>query len=176
MGRQQRFIPGSDRERVARIDAQAKGKRAERHVAAYLVDQGWTTARRHVRTGTSQVSDEGDLRLDGITFEVKHYRGGLTEQQIVGFLDKLNRHQKRKGDIGILIERRDQIAPEHAGRWWAHLWLGDLARLAVVGGRLMWGDPAAPVRLTLQAAVRLLAESGYRPESGNPFSAQETGS
>lgn len=153
-----------------RVDSAAKGKRAERVVADVFRSAGWpeSDARRHVRTGDLRTPDEGDIRLPGVTVEVKHYKGGLTEQQIQGFMEKLRNSQCRPGEIGLLVERRDSIAPANAGRWWCHLWATDYFRISDFRLAVAAFNNHV-VRIQLQDAVRLLKYAGFCPVSNNPF-------
>lgn len=105
------------------IDSQAKGKRAERAVVSWLQANGFPEARRVIRTADARNADEGDVRIDGVTIEVKHYRGGLTESEVDRFMKKLA-IQKRPGDVGLLVERRDRVSD--VGSWWAWFMSGDI--------------------------------------------------
>lgn len=130
-----------------------KGKRAERAVVNYLREHGFATARRVVRTGTAIELDEGDIRIPGVpvTFEVKHYAGGLTRQEISRFLRKLVDEQCRPGDLGILVERGHRVSDP--GQWTAWLTLSDVEALLGADTRMCRQDAVA---MGLGCLVRLL--------------------
>jgi hypothetical protein len=108
-----------------RVNSQAKGKRAERMLAAWWRDNGFPDASRYVKTGDRFAADGGDLVLEHGEFrlvvEVKHHAGGLTDGQIAEYGEKLITKQvpQSKGTMGILVERRDRVSD--AGRWWVHI-------------------------------------------------------
>jgi hypothetical protein len=107
-----------------KIDSQAKGKRAERALAAWWREHGFPNASRAVKTGDRLQPDGGDLVLQHGNFrlvvEVKHHAGGLTDGQVAEYGNKLiGQVLQSKGDMGVLVERRDGVADP--GRWWAHV-------------------------------------------------------
>ena len=154
------------------VNSGAKGKRGERDVVRYLAANGWPSARREVRTGDLRTADEGDIVLTGLTVEVKFYDGGLTEGSVTTYLRKLSQVQKRPGDIGLLIERRQRVA--EPGRWWCHATPEDAARL-LTGCRLGHAeggpcvcsldradcDGSVAVRMPLSVAVERLNTGGW---------------
>jgi hypothetical protein len=148
------------------FDSQAKGKRAERDVADYLTSCG-LAARRHVRTGTATVHDEGDIRIPGITFEVKHWDGGLTYGTVNTLLRKLEL-QRGDGQLGVLVERVDSIAAHRAAEWNAWLRFGTLLELLCYTGPLSNANQAAPTLLKLGEFVGLWKATG-RAQLTNPF-------
>ncbi len=143
------------------LDSQAKGKRAERAVAQYFTRRGWPEARRVVRTADRYAPDEGDVRLPGVTIEVKHYARPLTDAEVDTFMFKLCTQQRRADDVALLIERRQGVADP--GRWWTHMNAGELAWL--------YGAPpwvrvtGSAIRLPLCDVVDLLIENGYAGRS-----------
>ena len=154
------------------INAQNKGKQAERDVANYLTRCGLADAnggpvRRYVRTGTAGEHDEGDLKIPGVTIEVKHWAGDLTHGSIVTLLAKLARQCGPGYELGILVDRLDSIGGHRAGEWKCHLWLSTFRDL--IGGfdaQLPAGD--APITMQLQTFVGLWIASG-RAFVVNPF-------
>lgn len=121
-------------ERRHRIDSQAKGKRAERQLAAWWREHGFPDASRAVKTGDRLQPDGGDLVLRHGDFrlvvEVKHHAGDLTDLQVAQFCAKLvSQVAQSNGTMGVLVERRDGVADP--GRWWAHVNAHDFACLTL---------------------------------------------
>ncbi|HJT02278.1 MAG TPA: hypothetical protein VJ757_01420 [Pseudonocardiaceae bacterium] len=160
------------------INSQAKGKRAERDLVAYLKSAGWPDARRHVRTGDRFTADEGDIRLEGprgvgtVVLEVKHHAGGLNVGQVVVFLSKLWSAQCRPGELGILVERRERVTDP--GEWWAHMtWLTAFKLVGLVMSKQEVGT-LDYVRTSVASAMELVR--GYQQRQAkaagiqvNPF-------
>lgn len=151
------------------VDSQAKGKRAERALVLWLKEHGWPDARRFVQTGNGRDADQGDIRLEGargagtVVVEVKHYAGGLTDGMVQQFLTKLAGTQLRRGELGLLVERRNGHADP--GGWWC--WLDVRTLTALLAGRTVQ-DPAV-LRLTVADAFRFVRI--YQSRLNNPFSA-----
>lgn len=145
------------------VNSQKKGKVAEQAVARYLTRRG-LAARRYVRTGTADVHDEGDIRIPGVTFEVKNWSGGLTDGLIQTLLTKLDR-QRGDGQLGVLVDRRDRIGEHAAGEWWAHMWLTTMTELLRAD---VSDSPHRVVTVHLDTFVDLWLASG-RAVVSNPF-------
>lgn len=150
------------------VDSQAKGKRAERDVCAAFSRAG-LPARRHVRTGTRDVADEGDIRLDTapVTIEVKDWSKGITEKVIRDLLAKLET-QKRPGDLGLLVVKR--YGEAHAERWACWVNGHTAGRLLSTHGVSTWGHHCTdPVGFVLADVIRLLALGRWTTVLVNPF-------
>lgn len=116
------------------INSQAKGKRAERDLANWWKTHGFPDAARAVKTGDRFAPDGGDLILERghfrLVIEVKHHAGGLTDGQVIEYGTKLTRQvATSKGNMGVLVERRDRVSDP--ARWWVHLHPFDFALLVV---------------------------------------------
>lgn len=152
------------------VNSQSKGKRAELDVSRYLTRNG-LPARRHVRTGTKDVHDEGDIRLDTapVTIEVKDWRRGYSHGDVVKLIDKLD-SQKRPGDLGLLVCKRATYG--NPADWWC--WTSGLD-----ASRLLSGDQQGtlagsafvirPVGFTFADVLRLLICDGWTNELVNPY-------
>lgn len=156
------------------VNSQAKGKRAERDVCAAFSRAG-LPARRHVRTGTRDVADEGDIRLDTapVTIEVKDWSKGITEKVIRDLLAKLET-QKRPGDLGLLVVKR--YGEAHAERWACWVSGIDATRLltGVKDDLLPLGDGVHmacghPVGFVLADVLSMLVAGGWSTQLVNPF-------
>lgn len=162
------------------VNSQAKGKAAERRVARYLTEAG-LPARRHVRTGTVDVHDEGDIRLDcaPVTIEIKDY--GVSNPITIGaartLLTKLQR-QKRPGDLGLLVVKANGHADPAV--WHCYTDVADASLLLAPGLKAVglpgWqpvGDMAWPVRFQFDMVVAMLWAGGWvtaaQPSEANPF-------
>lgn len=156
------------------VNSQAKGKRAEQAVALALTRSG-LPSRRHVRTGTRDEHDEGDLRLTvaPVTIEVKDWAKGYSRGQVAELLLKLDR-QKRTGDIGLLVCKRSGVADPYGWDCWVTA--GDA--LAILAGK----EPPDylsccfehPVSFVFGDVVRALVSGGWVTELTNPFANKET--
>lgn len=141
------------------IDSGAKGKRAERDLANWLKLQGWPDAERAVVTGFAVQGrvkeDTGDIAgTPGITWQVKHYNGGLTYLEASRFLDQAVVQAAAAGNyLAVLVERRDMSASPAS--WWAWVTLGCLGHL--IGAQHLNPFAAAyPVRMQLATLSPLL--------------------
>lgn len=151
---------------VRRVNSQAKGKRAERQLAAWWRDNGFPDAARYVKTGDRFVTDGGDLVLEHGEFrlvvEVKHHAGGLTDGQVAEYGTKLLRQvAQSKGTMGILVERRDRVSD--ASRWWVHIGARDFAILERNEVLTLLTHNATgfqPVRTTVGYFAHLLRSAG----------------
>jgi hypothetical protein len=151
------------------VNSQAKGKKCERDIAAYLTRCG-IPARRHVRTGSFNADDEGDLRLDTapVTIEAKDHKTPFSLLHLNRLLTKLQR-QKRSGDLGLLVVKRPGFAdPEN---WHCHV-------DGIDASRLLSDDPsgmragihcAYPVTFVFGDVVRMLILGDWCAELINPF-------
>lgn len=151
------------------VNSQAKGKAAELAVANYLTRCG-LPARRHVRTGTRDVADEGDIRLDTapVTIEVKNHAQPFSVKTLTTLLIKLQT-QRRPGDLALLVVKKAGTADP--GGW--DCWVG-----GIDASRLLSSEPEGttngvfvchPVKFVLADVVRLLTLGGWVPELVNPF-------
>lgn len=150
------------------VNSQAKGKRAEGSVVAALVRAG-LPARRHVRTGTADVHDEGDIRLETapVTIEVKDWAKAPTAAQLLALIVKLGR-QKRPGDLGLLVVKRSGHAD--AASWYC--WVSGLDATRLLGtpdGTPQSVYVLAPVCFTLGDVLRLVTLDDWTHELVNPF-------
>lgn len=154
---------------MGRVNSQAKGKRAELDVANYFTRCG-LPARRHVRTGTRDVGDEGDIRLDTapVTVEVKNHAQPFTWKVLERLVSKLDT-QKRAGDLGLLVVKRARSSDP--AEWMCYL-------SGMDASRLLWNDPsgspggvycAYPVGFVLGDVVRNLILGDWCSELVNPF-------
>jgi hypothetical protein len=154
---------------MGRVNSQAKGKRAELDVAKYLTRCG-LPARRHVRTGTRDVGDEGDIRLDTapVTIEVKDHAKEWTWAVLERLVAKLQ-GQKRAGDLGLLVVKRAGAADP--ANWFCYVHGVDASRLL---GSDPGGSPAGvycsyPVGFIFGDVVRMLILGDWCAELVNPF-------
>lgn len=159
--------------------SQAKGKRAELAVVSALVRAG-LPARRHVRTGTRDVHDEGDIRLETapVTIEVKDWARGYSRGQVIALLEKLEQ-QKREGDLGLLVCKRAGVTD--AAGWDCWVTPRDAARL-ILGHEECTGYRLAPdavvqgmssaVQLIFGDVLAALTAGGWVTELANPFRGQ----
>lgn len=152
------------------VNSQAKGKRAELAVANYLTRNG-LPARRFVRTGTAQLADEGDIRLDTapVTIEVKDHKHGFSANEVRTLIAKLC-NQKRTDDVGLLVVKRQTYGDP--GDWYCYTTGIDAGRLLTgqaygVLGSLHVMDP---VCFTFGDAVRMLMVGDFVETLVNPFS------
>lgn len=145
------------------FNSQKKGKVAELDTCAYLTACG-LKARRHRRGGDRTEQDEGDIRIPGVTFEVKHWDGDLSYGSVQTFLRKLEL-QRGEGNLGVLVERLDGIAAHRAGEWNAWMTVGTLSDLLNGTHSRSQSDP---VCLKLSVFVTLWKSAG-RAVLTNPF-------
>jgi hypothetical protein len=159
------------------INAQAKGKTAERAVALALTRSG-LPSRRHVRTGDALTHDEGDLRLTvaPVTIEVKNWAKGYSRNQVAELLSKLDR-QKRPGDLGLLVCKRVAVGDPYGWDCWVTAFD---ARALLVGEDQAW-DPLTvpdafehPVCFVFGDVIRALVSGGWVTALTNPFHDKET--
>lgn len=159
------------------INAQAKGKTAERAVALALTRSG-LPSRRHVRTGDALTHDEGDLRLTvvPVTIEVKNWAKGYSRGQVAELLTKLER-QKRPGDLGLLVCKRVAVADPYGWDCWTSAFD---ARALLVGEEQSWEPHTSvtpfehPVCFVFGDVIRALVSGGWVTELTNPFQDKET--
>lgn len=159
------------------INAQAKGKTAERAVALALTRSG-LPSRRHVRTGDAFTHDEGDLRLTvaPVTIEVKNWAKGYSRGQVAELLSKLDR-QKRTGDLGLLVCKRVAVGDPYGWDCWTNAWDAARLLLAASGDTLSPPVPSPfehPVCFVFGDVIRALVSGGWVTELTNPFQDKET--
>lgn len=159
------------------VNAQRKGKDAERAVANALTRSG-LPSRRHVRTGDAFEHDEGDLRLTvaPVTIEVKNWKTGYSRNQVAELLAKLER-QKRRGDLGLLVCKPSNVADPYGWDCWVNA--GDAALLLIgrpgEGVEIAWHGPFEhPVKFVFGDVIRALVSGGWVTELTNPFADKET--
>lgn len=136
------------------------GTRAETAVVRALRRHGFPHAERRALRGST---DAGDITgTPGICWEVKGGQAARTasDGQILAWLveleaERLNAH----ADIGVLVVQRAGIGAPNAHRWWAILFLRDVARLT--GATLPDRLELYPVRMLLADAAELLCNAGY---------------
>lgn len=165
--------PSRTRAEIGKANSE-KGKKNERDLANYLRVSGFIDAKRKVwtgfRNGGNVAQDEGDIRgTPGLAWQIK----ATAESEwwkIPRWLDstQMQKHAAN-ADYGILVLKRKGHA--HAGTWWAHLYLADLAQLLGVPPEL---GPTAlsatvPVRLTLSDLMPLLWRAGYGDPDVSPL-------
>src|SRR3954470_4399426 len=151
------------------INAQAKGKTAERAVALALTRSG-LPSRRHVRTGDALTHDEGDLRLTvaPVTIEVKNWAKGYSRGQVAELLAKLER-QKRPGDLGLLVCKRVAVADPYG--W--DCWVTALDAVWILHGQFeavlppLAGGFEHPVCFVFGDVIRALVSGGWVTELTN---------
>jgi hypothetical protein len=160
------------------VNAQAKGKTAERAVALALTRSG-LPSRRHVRTGDALTHDEGDLRLTvaPVTIEVKNWAKGYSRGQVAELLSKLDR-QKRPGDLGLLVCKRVAVADPYGWDCWTN---AIDARKLLMGVSVLAerrfpprGPFEHPVCFVFGDVIRALVSGGWVTELTNPFQDKET--
>lgn len=161
------------------VNAQAKGKQAERDVARALTRSG-LPSRRHVRTGDVYEHDEGDLRLTvaPVTIEVKNWAKGYSRGQVAELLSKLDR-QKRSGDLGLLVCKRANVADPYGWDCWVsphdawRLLNTDKTR-QIQSDRVKIDGFEHPVGFVFGDVIRALVSGGWVTELTNPFKDKET--
>jgi hypothetical protein len=150
-----------------------KGKKAERDVANYLTANG-IPARRTVRTGDKNHSDDGDITIPGVCIEVKNWSGGLTMGSVETLLRKLEVQKGRK-DFGLLVERLDRVAD--AGKWRVWMSPSDMARLLshsdmfTVYEHVLGRQDYEPISCRLAYVAYRLKAGGWVDRVVNPFDA-----
>jgi hypothetical protein len=158
------------------INAQAKGKTAERAVALALTRSG-LPSKRHVRTGDRFTHDEGDLRLTvaPVTIEVKNWAKGYSRGQVAELLSKLER-QKRSGDLGLLVCKRVTVADPYG--W--DCWVDAVTAMWLLHGQFepviqpLCATFEHPVCFVFGDVIRALVSGGWVTELTNPFQDKET--
>lgn len=141
------------------------GTRAETAVVRYLQANGFEHAERRALTGAR---DLGDVTgTPGIVWEVKARKALISDREIAEWMDETETERvNADAEIGVLVVRRAGVGEGNAGRWWAYLSAGTLARLATEGGFVPYGQLGFPVRMLLGDAVRLLRAAGYGTPDG----------
>jgi len=136
--------------------SKAKGTAAESAVARVMRANGWPDAERSALHGAK---DRGDLTgIGAVCVEVKggHAAEQASDGQVLAWMAELDTECVNKGaDVGVLVLKRKGVGHGNAERWWAVMWLHDVAP-----GNDLWRDPV-PVRMTLADACRVLSALGY---------------
>jgi hypothetical protein len=146
------------------ISSGDKGKRAELALAQYLRSAGWPDAERSVVTGfkasTREVQDAGDISGTPYTWQVKHYSGGLSDEQVLTFMAEARAQAAQaRTRLGILVERRDGKADP--AQWWAWLRTVDLG--LPLGVDLSPFVHTTPVRMHVGGLVACLPRTSDLP-------------
>jgi len=132
------------------------GTKAESAVVAVLRAHGFPTAERSALHGAH---DQGDITGTPACWEVKggHAAEQASDGQVAAWMAELDTECVHKGaDVGVLVMKRKGVGHGNAERWWAVMWLGDVAN------DYPWGDARhIPVRMTLADACRVLSALGY---------------
>jgi len=141
------------------------GTRAETAVVRYLRANGFEHAERRALRGRQ---DAGDITgTPGICWEVKARKRPISDTDVAAWLVETETEAAAAdAEIGVLVVRRPGVGEGNAGRWWAYLSAGTLARLATEGGFVPYGQLTFPVRMLLGDAVRLLRAAGYGTPDG----------
>lgn len=124
-----------------RINADAKGKRYERHLVDALKDAGFADARRTVRTGyrnaKTQADDEGDIDgTPGLCFQMKALKTELVPGVVLGRIYDEVRVQAA-GRMPLIVNHR--VGFGSPIDWW--LWLGAEHFVHLVNGEPVWMMP-----------------------------------
>lgn len=118
--------------------------------------------------------DEGDLDAGDDTVIMFEVKGGkqcaqVGEKKLAGWMAETDRERDELGKrFGFLVTQRAGYGRPNAGRWWAHVHLGDLAE--ITGGHYRPGAFAV-VRLELRDLLELLADHGYTADKDAPVTA-----
>ena len=129
------------------------GTAAESAVVRVMRASGWPDAERAALHGAQ---DRGDLTgIGAVCVEVKggHRAETASDGQVLAWMAELDAECVHKGaDVGVLVLKRKGVGAANADRWWAVMWLADVAPEY---------DCGIPVRMTLADACRVLAALGY---------------
>ena len=143
--------------------SKAKGTAAESATVAALHRLGFPHAERSALHG---VKDRGDITgTPGICWEVKggHRAETASDGQVLAWMAELDTECVHKGaDLGVLVMKRKGVGQGNAERWWAVMWLHDIAETYDLYTALYTaGVTGVPVRMTLDDACRVLRALGY---------------
>ena len=139
------------------------GTAGETAVVKVLRVSGFPDAERAALRGNQDI---GDITGVGpVCFEVKSGKAAETasDGQVLAWMAELDTECVHKGaDLGVLVMKRKGVGHGNADRWWAVMWLHDIADswTAVVYGPV----DNIPVRMTLADACRVLLALGYAKE------------
>lgn len=137
------------------------GTRAETAVVRSCQTRGFGGADRLPLRGGG---DTGDVGLcPGVVVQVKGGQAArsASDRVIAGWLAETAAQAWRAhADVGVLVTVRAGIGPDNAHRWWAHLMLRDLTRLAAYTAEAA-SPPGVAVRLTLGDLLVVLRAAGY---------------
>jgi hypothetical protein len=141
------------------------GTSAETAVVRAARRLGFPHAERVVLHGTL---DQGDVRLTpgltaGVIVEVKGGNAArdASDAQVWAWLVETERERvNARADVALLVTQRRGVGAPNAERWWAHLRMGDLARLRDYPAGIHVADDA-PVRMTFASALAQLRAAGY---------------
>ncbi len=138
------------------------GTAAESAVVRVMRASGWPDAERAALHGAQ---DRGDLTgIGAVCVEVKggHRAETASDGQVLAWMAELDTECVHKGaDVGVLVLKRKGVGAANADRWWAVMWLGDIAEVARREGVPFCLPRGIPVRMTLADACRVLAALGY---------------
>jgi hypothetical protein len=140
------------------------GTRAETMVVNWVRTRGFGTAERMALHGTQ---DTGDIRLcPTVIIEVKAgaAANNASDKQIETWLDDTDRERAAgNADIGVLVTQRPRHGAARVGSWWAWTRVDTLAdlRFGIREGDSYWGPDQPPVRIHLDAMLRILRWSGH---------------
>lgn len=143
----------------------AIGTTAETAVVRAARRLGFPHAERVVLHGSL---DQGDVRLTpgltaGVIVEVKGGNAArdASDAQVWAWLVETERERiNASADVALLVTQRRGVGAANADRWWAHLRVGDLARLRDYPDAVELADDA-PVRMTFASALAQLRAAGY---------------
>ena len=139
----------------------AIGTRGESAVVRFLRTAGWPSAERRALHGAK---DRGDITgCPGVCWSVKAgaYAKVASDLDVETWLDELDVQRQHAGaQVGILVLQRRGIGEANAGRWWAIMPGYRYEELCSLGALPQFGS-AAPVRVHLAHACRLLVYDGY---------------
>ena len=132
------------------------GTAGESAVVKVLRVNGFPDAERAALRGNQDI---GDITgIGAVCVEVKSGKAAesASDGQVLAWMAELDTECVNKGaDLGVLVMKRKGVGHGNAERWWAVMWLHDVAP-----GNDLWRDPV-PVRMTLADACRVLSALGY---------------
>ena len=137
------------------------GTKAESAVVAVLCANGFDTAERSALHGNR---DQGDITGTPVCWEVKggHTAEQASDGQVLAWMAELDTECVNKGaDLGVLVMKRKGVGHGNAERWWAVMWLHDIADATSAVHWSLEMPQSLPVRMTLADACRVLRALGY---------------
>jgi hypothetical protein len=139
----------------------AIGTWTETAVTRVLLRNGFPRAERSALHGAK---DQGDITGTPVCWEVKGGKAAeqASDGQVLAWMAELDTECVHKGaDVGVLVLKRKGVGAANADRWWAVMWLHDLAETAGREGITFAVPDGVPVRMTLADACRVLRVLGY---------------